>query len=54
MRTYLLFKDGKLVTVVQTKANNIALVQIRNMLIDYDYLVEDPQDADKQIEEWKK
>lgn len=54
MKTYFVFKDGKLVTVIQTKNDNVFNAQIKHLLIDYDYIVEDPQEVEKQIAEWKR
>lgn len=47
MKTYFGFKNGKLVTVVQTRADNY------EDAIDVDYTVENPNDAESQIARWK-
>lgn len=47
MNTYFGFKNGKIITVVQSTAENY------NDAVDVDYYVSNPQDAEKQIKEWK-
>lgn len=42
------FKDGKLVTVILSKNKD------RESAIDCDYYIENPQDAEKQIEKWRR
>lgn len=54
MYTYLIFKYGKLVTVIQSIEDNINEVKGEQaLLVDYDYIIKDPQEAEKQIAEWK-
>lgn len=47
MKTFFGFRNGKLVTVVQTTDN----AGYRSAT-DVDYTVEDPQEAERQIVEW--
>lgn len=47
MNTYFGFKNRKLVTVVQTTEDCF------DCAIDMDYVISNPQDAEKQIAEWK-
>lgn len=49
IRTFLCFKKGKLVTVVETIISDFEEAT-NNM----DLVIADPQDAEKQITEWKK
>lgn len=48
LKTIFVFEKDKLVTVILTKK-----AEIKHLLLSYDYLVEDPQEAEKQIAEWK-
>jgi hypothetical protein len=46
--TYLGFKNGKLVSVLQSVNGNV------KEAVDCNYYVKDPQEVDKQIDQWKK
>ena len=46
--TYFGFRHGKLTTVVTSTMDNY------EDAVDCNYHIDDPQDAQKQIEEWKK
>lgn len=57
MKTYFLFRRGKLVAVVQALdsvwvANNTLLGKM--VILAFDNVVENPQDAEKQMAEWKR
>ena len=45
---YFGFRHGKLVTIIQSTMDNV------EDAIDSNYFIDNPQDAQKQIEEWKK
>jgi hypothetical protein len=47
-KTFLGFRNGKLITVVESTIDNF------ESAVDVDYIVANPQDAEKQITEWKK
>ena len=46
--TFLGFRNGKLITVVESTVDNF------ESAVDVDYIIDNPQDAEKQIAEWKK
>ena len=48
MNTYFVFRKGKLVSVVQTSDDSF------ESAIDGDYVIENPQDVEKQISDWKR
>jgi len=48
IHVYFGFKNGKLETVILSRNSD------RESAIDCDYYVDEPQDAETQIEEWKK
>jgi hypothetical protein len=48
IRTYFGFKDGKLVSVLQSVNSDVAKA------VDCTYFISEPQEADKQISKWKK
>jgi hypothetical protein len=48
IRTYFGFKDGKLVSVLQSVNNDVTKA------IDCTYFISEPHDADNQIAKWKK
>lgn len=45
---FLGFRNGKLITVVESTVDNF------ESAVDVDYTIDNPQDAEKQIAEWKK
>lgn len=47
IHTFLVFRNGKLITVVQST------VDIYESAIDGDYVIDNPNEADKQIAQWK-
>ncbi len=48
IRTYFGFKNGKLVSVLQTVNGDV------KKAVDCTYYITEPQEAEKQIEKWKK
>jgi len=48
IHVYFGFKNGKLETVILSRNSD------RESAIDCDYYIDEPQDVEKQIEEWKK
>jgi len=48
VHVYFGFKNGRLETVILSRNSD------RETAIDCDYYIDEPQDAEKQIEEWKK
>lgn len=48
MGTFFGFRNGKLITVV------LSTVEGYEDAIDVDYVIEDPENAERQIEAWKK
>lgn len=48
IRTFFGFKDGKLVSVLQSVNGDVSTA------VDCTYFISEPQKADKQIEKWKK
>jgi len=46
--TYFGFKNGKLVSVLQSVDGDV------KKAVDCNYYIKEPQEADKQIEKWKK
>ncbi len=48
IRTYFGFKNGKLVSVLQSVNGNV------KKAVDCNYYITEPQEAEKQIEKWKK
>lgn len=45
--TFLVFRNGKLITVVQSTVDNY------DSAIDGDYVIDNPQEAEKQITQWR-
>lgn len=45
--TFFVFRNGKVISIVQSTVDNF------ESAIDGDYTVKDPQDAEKQIAQWK-
>lgn len=45
--TFFVFRNGKLISVVQST------VDIYESAIDGDYVIDNPQEAEKQIAQWK-
>ena len=45
---YFGFRHGKLVTIIQSTMDNV------EDALDCNYYIDDPQEPEKQIEEWKK
>ena len=48
IRTYFGFKEGKLVSVLQSLNEDIKIA------VDCSYFITEPQEGEKQIEKWKK
>lgn len=48
MKTFLVFRNGKLISVVQSTENDY-----ESAINGADYVVEDPQEAEKQIAAWR-
>lgn len=46
--TYLVFRNGKLISVVQST------VEVFESAIDGDYVIDNPQEPEKQISQWKR